>query len=91
MKNNDLRESIACVADLILTSLVTSAELRRDPRSVPLMDSTKSQEVSFEFSSMLTGKSTMAFLTSQSLRVLKSGYTGGGPRPRISALFWRRT
>ena len=36
-------------------------------------------EVHFEFPFILIGKSTMAFLTSQSWGVLKSWYTGGGP------------
>ena len=42
-------------------------------------------EVSFEFPLNLIGKSTMAFLTSQSSRVLKSCYTGGNPEHG----FWR--
>ena len=36
-------------------------------------------EMGFEFPFILIGKSTMAFLTGQSWRVLKSLYTGGGP------------
>ena len=33
----------------------------------------------FQFPFILIGKSTMAFLTDQSWRVLKYGYTAGGP------------
>ena len=47
-------------------------------------------EVRFEFPFILIGKSTIAFWTGQSWRVLKSWYTGGG-KTRISALFSRRT
>ena len=36
-------------------------------------------EMHFEFPSILIDKSTMAFLTGQSWRVLKCWYTGGGP------------
>ena len=36
-------------------------------------------EERFEFLFILIGQSTMAFLTGQSGRVLKYGYTGGGP------------
>ena len=36
-------------------------------------------EMRFEFPFNLIGKSTMAFSTGQSWRVLKSWYTGGGP------------
>ena len=42
-------------------------------------------KVSFEFPFNLIGKSTMAFLTGQSWRVLKSGYAGGHPEHG----FWR--
>ena len=42
-------------------------------------------EVCFEFPSNLMGKSTMASLTDQSWRVLKSWYTGGG----LKQGFWR--
>ena len=54
------------------------------------------QEVRFEFPFNLIGKSTMAFLSGQSWRVLKSWYTGagggeGGGRTWISALSGRRT
>ena len=42
-------------------------------------------KVSFEFPLNLIGKSTMAFLTSQSWRVLKSWHTGGNPEHG----FWR--
>ena len=41
--------------------------------------------MSFEFSFILIGKSTMAFLTGQSRRILKSWYTGEGPEQG----FWR--
>ena len=40
----------------------------------------------FEFPFNLIGKSTMAFLTGQSWRLLKSWYTGGKPEQG----FWRR-
>ena len=36
-------------------------------------------EVHFKFPFILIGKSIMAFLTRQSLCILKSWYTGGGP------------
>ena len=36
-------------------------------------------EESFEFSFILIGSSTMVFVTSQSWRIVKSCYTGGGP------------
>ena len=39
----------------------------------------KKPEMRFEVPFILIGKSTMAFLTGQSWRVLKSWYTGGGP------------
>ena len=42
-------------------------------------------EMRFEFLFILIGKSTMAFLTGQSGRVLKSCYTGEGPEQG----FWR--
>ena len=42
-------------------------------------------EMRFEFLFNLIGKSTMAFLTGQSWRVLKSWYTGGSPEQG----FWR--
>ena len=51
----------------------------------------KLPEVCFEFPFNLIGKSTMAFLTGQSWRVLKSWYTGWKPRTRISGLFRGRT
>ena len=35
-------------------------------------------EMYFQFPFILIGKSTMAFLTGQSWRILKSWYTGGG-------------
>ena len=47
-------------------------------------------EVCFEFPFILIGKSTMAFLTGQSLQLLKSWYTCG-PGTGISVLFRRRT
>ena len=36
---------------------------------------------------ILIGKSTMAFLTGQSRRVLKSWYTGGGPEQEFRRCF----
>ena len=39
----------------------------------------ESPEMRFEFLCILLGKSTMAFLTDQAWRVLKSWYTGGDP------------
>ena len=44
-------------------------------------------EVRFEFPFILIGKSTMAFLTGQSWRVLKSWYTGGGPEQGFRRCF----
>ena len=38
------------------------------------------KEERFEFPFILIGKSTMEFLTGQSWRVVKSWYTGGGPK-----------
>ena len=40
-----------------------------------------------EFSFILIGKSTMAFLTDQSWRVLKSWYTAGGQEQRFRRCF----
>ena len=48
-------------------------------------------EVHFKFSFMLIGKLTMAFLTGQSWRVLKSWYIGGGPEQGFWRCFRRRT
>ena len=43
-------------------------------------------EVRFEFPFILIGKWTMAFLTGQSWRILKSQYTGGAQNKNISAI-----
>ena len=45
----------------------------------------KLRDVRFEFSFVLIGKSTVAFLTGQSWCVLKSWYTDGGPEQGV----WR--
>ena len=42
--------------------------------------------VVFEFSFTLIGKSTMAFITNQSWRVIKSWYTGGDPEQEFRAV-----
>ena len=44
-------------------------------------------EVNFEFPFTLIGKSTMAFLTDQSRRILKSWYTGEGPEHGFRSCF----
>ena len=44
-------------------------------------------EMHFEFLFILIGKSTMAFLTGQSRRVLKSWFTGGDPDQRFRRCF----
>ena len=61
------------------------------PRSLfwPPNGFNEEQEVCFEFLFILIGKSAIAFLTGQSLRLLKSWYPCG-PGTRISALFRRR-
>ena len=48
-------------------------------------------EARFEFLSTWLANRERLFLTRQSWCVFKSGYTGEGPRTRISALFRRRT
>ena len=60
------------------------------------MEEKKSEllEMYFQFPFILIGKSTMAFLTGQSWRILKSWYTGGGKggcRTRILALFCKQS
>ena len=68
----------ACVTDLTSLPLVTYSTQRRDPCSGPSADSRimgNASRISFN----LIGKSTMAFLTGQSQRVIKSWYTGDGP------------
>ena len=47
----------------------------------------KLPEVCFEFPFNMIGKSTMAFLTGQSWRVLKSWYTGGDPEQGFPGCF----
>ena len=64
---------LACVADVILPQLVTSAKQPRYPCYGPSMDSIYRKRVS-NFPS--TG---LALLTGQSWPVFKSWYTGGGP------------
>ena len=44
-------------------------------------------EVGLEFPFILIGKSSMAFLTGQSWRVLESSYTGGGPQQGFRRCF----
>ena len=74
---------VACVACVI--SLVGNVEA--EPISLFWASSGLNQlpEVRFEFPFNMIGKSTMAFLTGQPCRVLKSRYTGGGPEQG----FWR--
>ena len=60
-----------------LTRIVTSARKRRDPCFWVLHGLKGLPEMRFKFPFNLIGKSTMAFLTGQSWRVLKSWYTGG--------------
>ena len=62
----------AFVAEVIEPQYVTSAKQGKNLCSVPLMDSTNYRR------SVLTDKSTMAVLTGQSWRVLKSWHTGWG-------------
>ena len=45
------------------------------------------QQVRFEFSLIMTAKWTMAFLTGQTWRVLKSWYTGGDPEQEFLNCF----
>ena len=69
----------------LTTRLVTSAKQRHCPCSEPQTDSANYPEERFEFPFNLISKSTMAFLTGQSWRLLKSWYTGGDPEQG----FWR--
>ena len=79
---------IRCVAsylaDVILNSVSNVCEAV--PKSLFWVPNrlNKLPEVRFEFPFTLIGKSTMAFLTGQSWRVLKSCYTGGDPVPYVA-------
>ena len=66
------RVNVTSVADVIKPRLVTFTKQHRDPGSGPPTDATNNPEVLFEFHFNLIGKSTMAFLTRQSWRVLES-------------------
>ena len=81
--------------------IVTSVKQCQYPFSGTPLDSTISQ-IHLKFPFNLVGQSTMAFLTSQSLRILKSLYTGEGPEqgfwhyftdvrtPKVWVRLWHR-
>ena len=55
--------------------------------STPPTDSNELPQVRFKFPLILSGKSTMASLTGQSLPVLKSWYTSAGPEQGFQCCF----
>ena len=81
---------IACVQTITKLWLVPSAKQRRDPCSGPPTDSTNYRKcVSNSPSTWLaiTTNKTKPFLTGQSWRVLKSGYTAGSPEEGFRRCF----
>ena len=73
--------ALACVQTITKLWLVPSAKQRRDPCSGPPMDSTNYRKCVSNFPStwlaIRTKQNKGLFLTGQSWRVLKSGYTAG--------------
>ena len=84
------RYFVACVQTITKVWLVPSAKQRRDPCSGPPTDSTNYRKcVSNSPSTWLaiTTNKTKPFLTGQSWRVLKSGYTVGSPEQGFRRCF----
>ena len=85
-----LKFLLACVQMITKLWLVPSAKQRRDPCSGPPTDSTNYRKcVSNSPSTWLaiTTNKTRPFLTGQSWRVLKSGYTAGSPEQGFRRCF----
>ena len=83
-------QRLACVQTITKLWLVPSAKQRRDPCSGPPTDSTDYRKrVPNSPSTWLaiTTNKTKAFLTGQSWRVLKSGYTAGSPEQGFRRCF----
>ena len=84
------KDTLACVQTITKVWLVPSAKQRRDPCSGPPTDSTNYRKcVSNSPSTWLaiTTNKTKPFLTGQSWRVLKSGYTVGSPEQGFRRCF----
>ena len=89
-KDNYVRWKLACVQTITKLWLVPSAKQRRDLCSGPPTDSTNYRKcVSNSPSTWLaiTTNKTKPFLTGQSWRVLKSGYTAGSPEQGFRRCF----
>ena len=78
-----IENKVTCVSGVIYPRLVTSAkqhrDLHRNSCSMPPTDSTNYRKSILNFLFILIDRTTMAFLTGQSWRVLKSWYTGETP------------
>ena len=75
--------SVACVVDVISSRLVTSAKQHRYPCSGNPKDRTNYRKYVLNFPFTLIGILTMTYLKSQSRRVIKSWYIGGGQEQRF--------